>query len=809
MSVRTAGFASVVTVDAGLVNEMLTAASALFPAPSFSLPDLVTVGSDEIGISGSVSFLTPTLSFSANPDNLIEVAAGATGLLQLTANGADAIEVQITATFSMNVGLFIDVSPSAIALGPDFSDATVSALGVVVEFGPPLAPVFEEAIKSAATLNAITSALRAIPQKSVTFTVPGATGTIDVSLYGVNLTLPFTKVVAVPMNPNALTVAADVSGYTSGDESALVNLITTASMGPSGFETDPYTETQAFIPGTFEGHAAGGTNLAATVNANFLSAVVNGPISSQVGGTTVSGLTLNSISLSIGTVESDLTSSLPTNWYGSVTVSGSGDYDSIGFHFSGSVTPVLIQETSTSGEFETSTFWEFPIVTYSYGSAVLDVIEFISGGLVLIAPLVINSIVSSMVANAIAQLPSLGFGYTGSQPIPGLSGCSVSYTINGIVAGWDPEIDFFLAASVSGAPSPSTPSPPTFKLTAPARSFTDPTPIPLTLSVSDSALFDPILGLHISWLVVRNDTGATVLSRDTLLTTSELTIEIDRWTGDLKYNKSWTVTCEVYHLADPITPKYAYFNQTMNVDISLPAFTLNSPKHRLTDPSPIPVTLSISDSAVLDPSLGLVEGLSISWTAVRQDTGETVLSQTTPLSASVLTVDIDRWTGTLVYNNTWIVTCRLYHPSDASAPQSTYFNQSLSVGVTDAVDRHHPYVRWDHTAFFHDPTSMPPGLPLKYHRLWYRGRHSRVHRTDVLIRCSVLDNSVADLLAEHGGVIAPPTPPKLSYVDSLSSYGTFENVESWRHGVLCDYCFFGGPTRTAWKTPTAPTPSWV
>ncbi len=39
------------------------------------------------------------------------------------------------------------------------------------------------------------------------------------SLYGVNLTLPITNVVAVPMNPNALTVAADVSGYTSGKAS--------------------------------------------------------------------------------------------------------------------------------------------------------------------------------------------------------------------------------------------------------------------------------------------------------------------------------------------------------------------------------------------------------------------------------------------------------------------------------------------------------------------------------------------------------------------------------------------------------------
>ncbi len=127
MSARHAGFASVITIDGGLVNEMLSAASAIFPAPSFSLPDVVTVGSDEIGIAGSVSFLTPTLSFAANPENLIGVAAGVVGLLQLTVNGADAIEVQRTLTFSLNVGLFIDVSPSSIALGPDFSDATVTS----------------------------------------------------------------------------------------------------------------------------------------------------------------------------------------------------------------------------------------------------------------------------------------------------------------------------------------------------------------------------------------------------------------------------------------------------------------------------------------------------------------------------------------------------------------------------------------------------------------------------------------------------------------------------------------------------------
>ncbi len=221
------------------------------------------------------------------------------------------------------------------------------------------------------------------------------------------------------------------------------------------------------------------------------------------------------------------------------------------------------------------------------------------------------------------------------------------------------------------------------------------------------------------------------------------------------------------------------------------------------------MTLSISDAAVLDPSLGLAAGLTISWTAVRQDTHETVLNQVTPISPGDLIIEIDRWTGTLIYNNTWLVTCKLYHPAHAEVPQTTYFSQTLSVGVTDVVDRHHPYVRWQHTAFFHDPSSPIPGLPLREHRLWHRSRHSRIHRTDLLTRCKVLNSSVSALLAEQGGVQAPPTPPSLSYLDTLAAFGTFAKVETWRHGVLCDYCFFGGPTRTDWKTPTAPTPPWV
>jgi hypothetical protein len=111
------------------------------------------------------------------------------------------------------------------------------------------------------------------------------------------------------------------------------------------------------------------------------------------------------------------------------------------------------------------------------------------------------------------------------------------------------------------------------------------------------------------------------------------------------------------------------------------------------------------------------------------------------------------------------------------------------------VDRHHPYVHWDHYAYFHDPSGPPPLLD---HPLWSRSRHSRIHRTDILTRCEALD--IAFALGRRA------TP---EYLDSLSPYGAFSDVETWRHGILCDYCFFGGPTKKEWKDPTPPTQPFV
>jgi len=374
-------------------------------------------------------------------------------------------------------------------------------------------------------------------------------------------------------------------------------------------------------------------------------------------------------------------SSLPTLlWFDCLTLNLSGRYIGQSFTFSASYTPVLLEAIPTPS-------WQFDLVAWSLSAPALAPIKAVANTLFPFAPLIatsaINAGVDSLVQNAISPYSSFGFGNfatTGAQPLPGGSGWSVSYGLLGLSVD-GPELELYLYATVSG-PAPSSPPVPDFRL------------------------------------FLSSGVG-------------------------------------------------------------------------LTDPSPIGVSLNVSDTSLLDPLLGL----RINWRAVRLDTGEEVLNQDTPLTAASATIDIDRWSGDLKFNNTWSVTSEVYRPADALIPRYTYDTETIQVGVDDVVDRHHPFVQWNYEAWFHVRAGHGP---LKQHPFWNRNRTSRIHRTDILIRCLMVNRAIP----EHD------VPPPLEYLDTLEAFGSFDDVESWRHGVLCDYCFFGGPTRTVWKIPTPPTPEW-
>jgi hypothetical protein len=667
---RHAGYATVISVGEDFVNGMLTAAATLAPAPSFSLPSVVVIGGHTIGLEGTLTVVPPTVAFVANPGNLIGVTVGASGSVRLTDNGSNLVEVDITLTASVQVGLTVNVSATSLALGIDVSSVSVTSVDVAVEFGPPLPPIYQDALQDGSLLVVLSNALQSITPSALTFTIPGASGTLSYTVLGVTAQVVVSDAIVIPLD-GVLDVALDVAGYTSGDPTLLVNLITTPGPSASAFIYDQYGN-ETFSAGLFRSHSGFGINLAATVNAGFLVALINGPVNSLVAGITVSGVTINSLSVSIGEVESVIgQSNLPTNWWGSLSASIDGSYSSIGFTFNASVTPVGIESPSKF-------YWDFTLVAYSYSSPLLAILDVLFPIVPVIGPLVLNSTIASLIANAIASLPTVGFASQGTEPVPRVPGWNIAYSVADIAL-WDPEIDVYVAAEVTGPPVLSPP-PPVFQLAATPHALTDPSPIPVTLTVSDAGLLDPLLGLRISWTAVRDDTGATVLSQDTALSAAALTIEIDRWNGDLTYNDTWTVSCEVYRPADALLPRFGYFSQ------------------------------------------------------------------------------------------------------------------SVSAGVSDVVDRHHPYVHWDHVAWFHEPYGPPP---LKSHHFWTRSRHSRIHRTDLLIRCGILE------------MVFSQTQSSPEYLDGIASHGSFADVERWRHGVLCDYCFFGGPTRTVWKPPTPPTPDFV
>jgi hypothetical protein len=234
------------------------------------------------------------------------------------------------------------------------------------------------------------------------------------------------------------------------------------------------------------------------------------------------------------------------------------------------------------------------------------------------------------------------------------------------------------------------------------------------------------------------------------------------------------------------------------------------------------VTCLYSDPA-LTFEVGAPSYALIDWGAMRADTGAVIVSRTSLASGpggNVLT--IPRLTADLQAVDEFVVTISMYVPGQV-------FSATIHVTVLDWISRYHPYVTWVSKTWFRDPAK-----PRQWRYYWSRTRQSRIHRTDFPGRCRRL-NPVEEVLKPWTTVypqvtegilnfgsfgldpelvaplahisqdktlyagtglqgIAQWMPEAWSYRDSLP-FGTEEAAVNGRHGVLCDYCFFGGPSR--------------
>jgi hypothetical protein len=175
--------------------------------------------------------------------------------------------------------------------------------------------------------------------------------------------------------------------------------------------------------------------------------------------------------------------------------------------------------------------------------------------------------------------------------------------------------------------------------------------------------------------------------------------------------------------------------------------------------------------------------LRVRWVVRRTDTNAILVSSDTA-TAGRLALSFDKTSVPFLELSELSIEARVYRTLGAGTEEIFYKIQSLK--VSDYVDRSHSYVQWFHQAAVPLVRVEPDGS----HRvlgLQIVGRRSAVHRTALPGRCRMLRHySLQKLL-----------PPDwrgftLEYLDDLPF--PLEDLVANRSKV-CDYCFFGGPTK--------------
>jgi hypothetical protein len=189
-----------------------------------------------------------------------------------------------------------------------------------------------------------------------------------------------------------------------------------------------------------------------------------------------------------------------------------------------------------------------------------------------------------------------------------------------------------------------------------------------------------------------------------------------------------------------------------------------------------------------DPSVVYVQ-----WSVVRSDTGAQVFSTLTHYSdPGGDRISVPRNTVALQAVNHFSIGVTVIFPGQV-------FSYTIDVTINDWLDRSHRFVKWVSRTWFRDPSK-----PRQWLYYWQRTRASRIHRTDSPGRCLRLSPPawILETWQEPGAIPHPLTdtplaqfvPEQWVYLDALP-FATAKEAIDGRRGVLCDYCFFGGPSK--------------
>ena len=229
--------------------------------------------------------------------------------------------------------------------------------------------------------------------------------------------------------------------------------------------------------------------------------------------------------------------------------------------------------------------------------------------------------------------------------------------------------------------------------------------------------------------------------------------------------------------------------------------------------NPIGVVLKIPPGLVnpQDPTVFVL------WTATRTDTNAVLVSQTLGMAqAGALAISIDHASAALQACDGFQITCTMFQVLAGGKTAQIFNSGNVGIGILDHFDRHHPYANWgSHTKFIAPGQPFWNAFPRKRGdpRWLKNSRATRIHRTDYWHggrRCLVAET--AGLMGNpphHGNLINRAQSPRgindFNYLDTLPiSLSQVQKDRNLARGVLCDYCFFGGPTKTQLRTDFPP-----
>lgn len=193
--------------------------------------------------------------------------------------------------------------------------------------------------------------------------------------------------------------------------------------------------------------------------------------------------------------------------------------------------------------------------------------------------------------------------------------------------------------------------------------------------------------------------------------------------------------------------------------------------------------------------------IRVRWTVRRIDNNEIMHNLDGTINQRVLEIPDDVLKTILDIPDKTIelrIECRVYRTLGTDI--TDLYNDAITLKIVDRLDRSHPFVFWSHFVCIPNMVRVTNGTYTIFEPRMKR-RKSRIHRTDVPGRCIMVNNYSIEfpgynyenfLFSPHA---SKETVSKLTFIKYLDRLPFRLSELSSHRDEVCDYCFFGGPTK--------------